>query len=227
MITSQIIALIALGICFVALGIHFVRLVKLGKPTEYSDKTGSVGKGVVYSNTTAMLPQNKESAMHHLPTYGLGIIFHIGTFISLLCFVLFFFPFFNHWIERFWLLNTILPLCLMLSAGCGFALFIKRLISKDLKPLSTLDDYLSNLLTSLFQLFTALMFFCMQNGVAVDIYAIVVAYYAVATLLFLYMPLGKLRHVVYFFAARYHLGFFYGWRNVWPTKTMNNEHHSK
>jgi hypothetical protein len=30
------------------------------------------------------------------------------------------------------------------------------------------------------------------------------------------MPLGKLRHVVYYFAARYHLGFFYGWRNVWP-----------
>ena len=32
------------------------------------------------------------------------------------------------------------------------------------------------------------------------------------------MPLGKLRHAVYYFAARYHLGFFYGWRNVWPNK---------
>ena len=30
------------------------------------------------------------------------------------------------------------------------------------------------------------------------------------------MTVGKLKHVVYFFAARYHLGFFYGWRNVWP-----------
>jgi hypothetical protein len=32
----------------------------------------------------------------------------------------------------------------------------------------------------------------------------------------LYIPAGKLRHTVYFFAARYHLGYFFGWRGVWP-----------
>jgi len=49
--------------------------------------------------------------------------------------------------------------------------------------------------------------------------SVTILYYISSILLFLYMPLGKLRHAVYYFAARYHLGFFYGWRNVWP----NNE----
>jgi hypothetical protein len=43
-------------------------------------------------------------------------------------------------------------------------------------------------------------------------------YFICAGLLFLYLPLGKLKHSLYFFAARYHLGFFYGWRGIWPVK---------
>ena len=43
-------------------------------------------------------------------------------------------------------------------------------------------------------------------------------YYIITTILLLYMPVGKLKHLVYYFSARYHLGFFYGWRNVWPQK---------
>jgi len=41
-------------------------------------------------------------------------------------------------------------------------------------------------------------------------------YYVTAALLLLYIPVGKLRHLVYFFAARYQLGYFYGWRGSWP-----------
>ena len=44
------------------------------------------------------------------------------------------------------------------------------------------------------------------------------AYYIIMALLFVWMPLGKIKHVLYFFFARYHLGFFYGWRGTWPPK---------
>jgi hypothetical protein len=44
-------------------------------------------------------------------------------------------------------------------------------------------------------------------------------YFIFAGVLFLYLPSGKLKHSLYFFAARYHLGFFYGWRGIWPLKT--------
>jgi nitrate reductase gamma subunit len=46
----------------------------------------------------------------------------------------------------------------------------------------------------------------------------VFGYYFISIILFLYLPFGKLKHAVYYFAARYHLGFFYGWRNTWKPK---------
>jgi len=49
------------------------------------------------------------------------------------------------------------------------------------------------------------------------------AYNITATILFLYLPFGKLKHVVYYFAARYHLGFFYGWRNTWPPRKKERQ----
>ncbi|MDR1345130.1 MAG: hypothetical protein LBK03_00305 [Bacteroidales bacterium] len=216
MIVSQVIAIIAILICMIALLSHLLKLIKLGKPKEFSQKRGNVGKSVAYAYTVSMLPNHKESAMLHLPTYGLGIVFHVGTFTSLLLFSLSFFPFFNRWIETCMLLNTVLPALIAIAVFAGIALFIKRLISKDLRSFSTPDDYLSNGLTTLFQLGTVLFLFCHANNYAVH------SYYLMAALLFLYMPLGKLRHVVYFFAARYHLGFFYGWRGSWPPKKKIN-----
>ena len=43
-----------------------------------------------------------------------------------------------------------------------------------------------------------------------------VFYFLEASLLMLYLPVGKLRHTIYFFAARYHLGYFFGYRGTWP-----------
>ena len=49
------------------------------------------------------------------------------------------------------------------------------------------------------------------------------SYYLTYSLLMLYIPIGKLRHTVYFFAARYHLGYFFGWRGVWPPAKLKND----
>lgn len=212
MLVTQIIALIALAICFVLMFAHFVRIIRLGKPKDLSQKSGSVAKGVAYSNTVAMMPQNKESAFLHLPSYALGILFHIGIFTSLLVFILSFFNFFNQWLCTDKCIHYLIPVITAVGTLSGICLFIKRLINKNLHNLTNLDDFLSNGFTTLFQLATTLFLLmpacaCMVN-----------CYYIMATILFLYMPVGKLKHVLYFFSARYHLGFFYGWRNVWPQK---------
>ena len=157
-----------------------------------------------------MMPQNKESAFLHLPEYASGMLFHIGLFTCLLLFVLSFFPFFNRWISGPDKIHYIIPCLLAVTAACGYILLLRRAFSKDLKPLSNPDDYISNALVSTFQLMTVLYLLMPTSQ------AVVTIYYVAAILLFLYMPLGKLRHAVYYFAARYHLGFFYGWRNVWP-----------
>jgi hypothetical protein len=150
--------LFALGWCMFFCLIHFYRLVKLGKVKDLSQKSGNVKEAIIYSNTTAMLPTQKESAYKHLPTYTAGIIYHIGTFLSLLLFVsaapfLLWFFFESHW----WI-----PACmacfLLVSFSCGLSLFLKRLFSEKLKPFSNSDDYFSNAIVTLFQLFTAILF---------------------------------------------------------------------
>lgn len=208
----QIISLIALAISLIALSFHLVRIIKLGKPKEYSTKTGNIKKAVLYSNTVAMMPNEKESAYLHLPSYTLGMLFHVGTFSSLLLYLLLFFNFFRNWLINDRFLHYLIVIFLLITTISGIFLFVKRLINKSLKALSNPDDYISNAITTLFQLFTLLVLAYPTSG------GTVIFYYITATLLFLYMPLGKLKHLLYYFSARYHLGFFYGWRNVWPVK---------
>ncbi len=193
---------VAVAICLVSFAYHFIRLVRLGKPRDFSAKAGNTGSAIVYSFTTAMSPANKESAFLHLPTYTAGIVYHIATFVSLVAFLLVFFS-----VQLHHTLLIVFVLTAFAGTISGLAILVKRMADKKLSKLSNPDDYISNLLVTLFQLMTGLVL--LYGG----LYTI---YMLIAALLFLYMPVGKLKHVFYFFAARYHLGFFYGWRNVWP-----------
>jgi nitrate reductase gamma subunit len=214
----QYLSLVCLSVCLSACLWHFFRLVRLGKPKDLSKKSGNVTKAVIYSNTTAMLPNKKESAYLHLPTYTAGILFHIGIFISLLLFVFTFFNKIGIWLFAYWWIPICIICFLLISFSCGLFLFFKRLFSKKIRHLSNLDDYFSEIIVTLFQFATMLLLLFTTFQLPHYFY-IVCLYYVIASLLFLYLPLGKLKHVVYFFAARYQLGFFYGWRNSWPPST--------
>ena len=73
-------------VCIIALMAHFIRLIYLGKPKDYSRKSGNVTKAVAYSATVAMI-DHKESAYLHIPTYFAGMVYHIGTlYLSYYCF---------------------------------------------------------------------------------------------------------------------------------------------
>ena len=208
----QYIAIAAAVYCAVSLLAHLLKVIRLGAPKDKSEPSGSVKEGVVYANTRAMMPQEKESAYLHLPSYATGMLFHIGLFCCLLFFVLSFFPFFNNWIcgpDKIHYLIAIFPL---VGCVCGYTLLARRYLKDEMRSWSNADDYLSNFLTSTFQLMTLLFLLFPASR------PIVILYYLACILLFCYMPFSKLRHLVYYFAARYHLGFFYGWRNVWPPK---------
>ena len=207
----QYLAIAATLYCIVSLLVHFVKIVRLGAPKDKSEPSGSVKEGVLYANTRAMMPDQKESAYLHIPSYAVGMLFHIGLFCSLLFFVLSFFPFFNNWIGSGCNWHLILAIPPAIGTVCGLILFFRRLFSKDLKVLSMPDDFISTGLVTFFLLMTTL-YLCLSTCCG----SVTILYYISSILLFLYLPLGKLRHVVYYFAARYHLGFFYGWRNVWP-----------
>ncbi len=210
-------ALISLVFCKVTFICKFVHLIRLGSVKDLSKPAGSVCKGVCYSCTTAMLPSNKESAYLHLPTYTAGIIFHIGTFISLLSFVWLFianilglFPSDNPY-EVVKIVHTIIPIFTLISFHCGFIILTKRIVNKDLRDFSSFDDYFSNIITTLMQIFTVLYMWYPSFAIP---------YYLIMSILFIWMPFGKIKHILFFFFARYHLGFFYGRRGSWPPSKL-------
>ena len=199
---------IAAFIVFIILSLNqIIRLINLGKPTDYSSKKGNISKAVVYSFTKAMSPNKKESAFLHLPTYLAGIIYHMGTFLSFLIFILTFI------ISEFNIVVRIIKASILILSGIsGIGILIKRIVKKNILAISNPDDFFSNILVTLFHLLTAYILI-MNNGMII--------YSIICSLLLLYIPFGKLKHSFYFFAARYHLGFFYGWRNVWPITNSN------
>jgi hypothetical protein len=204
----QWMALAALATCLTILLMHFIRLVHLGKPVEFSRPKGNTGEAIRFAFTGAMSPARKESAFLHLPTYTAGLFYHAGTFLSLF---LFFF-FISGSAPEGWLAKVITAF-LCISAFSGIAILIKRIIKKELRALSNPDDFISNFLVSKFHIITIMVLFFPE---------VLPSYYLIFTILMLYIPAGKLRHTIYFFAARYHLGFFFGWRGVWPPRKMNN-----
>lgn len=197
-------ALASLGISLGTLLVYLIRLIRLGSPKDEAPPAGEVSPAVFYSMTGAMSPTKKESAYLHFPTYSAGILFHLGTFLS-------FFLFFLLWMQIPFplFLRLLLSAFLVVTVACGFGILVKRMVKSELRSLSNPDDYLSNILVTLLQAGTILM---------MSLPEIRASYFILASILFLYIPVGKLRHLLYFFAARYQLGFFFGWRGVWPPK---------
>jgi len=199
-----IFALVAFFICTSALLYHLFRIISLGNPRDLSQPTGNPRKAMPYAFVGAMNPTKKESAFLYLPTYTAGIIYHVGTFSAL---ALFFIVIFGVNLPP--TLSLILSGFFTISGLFGFGILIKRILKSQMRELSNPDDYISNLLVSIFQWASA--------GVLLSD-TLIPAFLLIAGILFLYIPVGKLKHTVYFFAARYHLGFYYGRRGVWPPK---------
>lgn len=201
--------LISLLICLANLMYHIIFLLKSGNTPDYALPSGSIPAGIQYSFTGAMSPLKKESAFLHPPTYTAGIIYHLGTFLSVfLIFIL--------WAD------VILPQALswglvaflLVSALCGIGILVKRMVKNGLRELSNPDDYISNILVTTFQILMGLTL----------VWSTVFTpwLFLTAGLLLLYIPIGKLKHLVYFFAARWQLGLFYGRRGVWPPKNVTD-----
>jgi len=182
----------------------FINVLFIKRKNNYSKAQGKIIPGILYSFTSAMSPARKESAFLHLPTYISGMIFHIGTFLSFFWLIVCFFNIHSSLLFRY-----IIGSIVLISSICGVSILIKRLVKLKLRKLSHPEDYFSNLFVTGFQVITII------SLVNVNILP---ALYIYSTLLFLYIPVGKLKHTIYFFISRINLGIYYGKRKVWPAK---------
>jgi hypothetical protein len=89
----------------------------------------------------------------------------------------------------------------------ALALFVRRVVSQNLRGMSTPDDYLAVLASAGLLVLAALYGLDAGRELAFALYG---------TALFAYLPLGKLRHAVFFFVARGDYGRRLGFRGVWP-----------
>jgi nitrate reductase gamma subunit len=140
--------------------------------------------------------------MMNLTSYAAGMAFHAGlaSAAGMLAAVLL-----GAEPAPFWgLLARVLTLAGMVG---GLALFAKRVLAPRLRGLSCPDDFVANLLSTLFVLLAC----CRTFGPVFEGIWLVEA-----MALLVYLPLGKIRHCLFFFTTRRHLGAFFGRRGTFP-----------
>lgn len=196
---------ISLLISIVSLSFLVQRTFTFGKRQLYAEPKGNVKKGIVYAFGKGMMPWEKESARNHLPSYIGGILYHIGVFGALL--YLFGVMVSINLPSPVLIFSRILLLVGFIS---GFGLLLKRIISPHMRKLSCPDDFAANIIVNIF-IFSALFH---------TFYREISPYFLLdAIIMFLYMPLGKIRHCFFFFYIRILFGIFYGRRNILPKKS--------
>jgi hypothetical protein len=188
----------------VALAVQIAGARGYGRIVYHATAAADPHKGVIYAFGAGMMPSAKESVREHLPSYFAGIGYHIGIAAALAVLGLSLAGVrFN---EAPMAIMGLRTLCLI-GTACGIVLFVKRIAQPDMRRLSHPDDFIANALASLF----------VAASFAATIYTGArPLQFVAAMLLFFYAPLGKIRHCAFFFVSRYHLGFFFGRRGVYP-----------
>ena len=199
---SQLFA--AAGLLVGAYGIYrrFIETRRRLLPGDRSMLRGNPTHGIVYAFTAGMMPWAKESTRIHMIAYLRGIGFHIGIFSALGAIL----------ISPFWgslppILLALFQWVLWAGALLGAAGGIMRLVEHNLRGLSLPDDHFAVWLTTLMMATAAL---------ALAIPGMRSMMYLTAGLTLIYLPLGKIRHCLYFFFSRLFFGKFFGRRAVLP-----------
>lgn len=166
----------------------------------YAAPAGSATRGIWYAFTTGMLPSHKESAGRHLPTLVTGTVYHLGILGG---FDLLVIRTLTDQPSGAVMLSARLLMLAGLLAGLG--LLAKRVVVHYMRRISVADDFVSNLLVNLF----------LAAGIAVTFRESALAlWYGATIVLLLYIPIGKIRHCVFFFYARGEIGALFGRRGV-------------
>jgi len=182
-----------------ALILMVFRTFSFGHREYLSAPRGYGGRGLVYAFGRGML--DKESVSRHRPTMAGGALYHVAIFAGL-AYVL--------WMALplrisppLWAFRPLL----LAGAIVGLSLFIKRTAKSHLRRLSCPDDFFANLFVDGFLSMALLHTF---------IPALEPVLLGFSVLLFVYIPLGKIRHCFFFFYTRIVFGLHFGRRGALP-----------
>lgn len=173
-----------------------------GGRKDYSARAGSPARGVLYNFTTAMSPAHKEAARLHPFKFTVGLVMHVGVALAVVkVLVILVKP------ETLPLAPVPLGGFLGLATAAALFLFVRRFFSPNLRPISVFDDYFAAFVTTLFLGAASLHEFrVVTTG----------AFLLIGAGATFYVPLGKLRHVLFCPVARFDLGRRLGYRGTFP-----------
>ena len=194
-------ALVLAAACFCTAALTFLigRTLAVGRRQYLSAPRGYAGRGLIYAFGRGMV--EKESVSRHLPTFVGGMLYHGAIFAAFL--YLFWTALAPGTVAFLWAFRIVF----LAGAVVGLSLLLKRASKPHLRRLSCPDDFFANLFVDLF---LALAF------LHTLVPAVEPAWLAVAILLLLYIPLGKIRHCFFFFATRLAFGLHFGRRGALP-----------
>lgn len=199
--------ILSIFISLLSLAFLILRTFSFGRRSFHAEPMGEGRKGIRYAFTRGLMPWERESARKHPVTYVAGVLYHMGIFSAM-----------------FYLLTLVIPfplgsfltylVCGLVALGivCGLGLLVKRMILSYMRKISCIDDYVSNILVNLFLILTFVDSFVANMRTAL---------FAVTIVLFLYIPLGKIRHCFFFFYSRALFGLFFGRRGVLPQRKVS------
>ena len=202
MLIFQLLALAGLATAVFGIYVRYAETKRRALPGDNSPIKGNIPNGIKYAFTTGMMPWTKESTRIHMIAYLRGIGFHIGIFAAIGAVIIS--PFWGYLPSLLsWALIWILTIGALLGAAGG----VMRIAEHNLRGLSLPDDHFAVWLTTLF---------ITVAGLAVLNETFMIPMYIVSGVTFAYIPLGKIRHCLYFFFSRLFFGKFFGRRAVFP-----------
>ncbi len=187
-----------------ALSFLVLKTLSFGEKKLYAKPRGDGKKGVYYALGRGMLPWEKETSSKHLPSYFAGMFYHAGVFAALFYLLSIIFS-----LELSKPFISLLRILLFLGLLGGIVLLSKRIFLQAMRKISCPDDFAANIIVDLF------LVFALVNTYSVWVTQL---FFILAIVMFLYIPVGKIRHCYFFFYTRILSGLFYGRRGVLPPK---------
>jgi nitrate reductase gamma subunit len=180
---------------------------QLARPADKASPKGAPLAGILYAYTLGMAPWAKESTRRHRLPYLRGVIFHIGIFLGLA------FLLASPWVSAFpAIIRNGVAAAMLVGALCGLIGFAARFFERNLKALSTPDDYFAVLWVSL----------CLASAALAALFPTwLPLFYLMTATLLVYAPFSKIRHCLYFASSRFFYGRFMGSRAILPHRRQH------
>jgi hypothetical protein len=189
----------AWGVFLLGMAVRTRRILSLPYRPDRAPARGDARYGAFYALTFAMLPWKKESTRQHWITYTAGMVMHVAVFAALL------FALARLAGVGQGLAGAIVRLVGPVGLAAAVGLLIKRTLVGYMRAISSPDDFISNALVDGYLLGAVLTAYAPDQAPL---------WRAATILLLVWIPVGKIYHMLLFFVSRILFGWQFGRRGV-------------